>query len=196
MTVRRSSESTRHASIVFLAGERAWKLKRAVRYDYLDYSTADQRRAMCEAEVRINRRTAPALYRSVTAVTRQSDGSLAIGGAGTPVEWLVEMARLDQDHLFDRLAEVGVLSLALMRPLANTVARFHRTADCRMSQGGWDAMRRVIDGNADGFAKEAAGILDPIKCASLTARARLVLDRGGFLLDQRRDQGHGAPVPR
>ena len=65
-----------HASIVFLAGERAWKLKRAVRYAYLDYSTADRRRAMCEAEVRINRRTAPALYRGVTAVTRQADGRI------------------------------------------------------------------------------------------------------------------------
>ena len=56
-----------HASMLFLAGERAWKLKRAVRYDYLDYSTADRRRAMCEAEVRINRRTARALYREVAS---------------------------------------------------------------------------------------------------------------------------------
>jgi hypothetical protein len=52
-----------HASIVFLAGTRAWKLKRAVRYDYLDFSTVERRRAMCEAEVQINRRTAPAVYR-------------------------------------------------------------------------------------------------------------------------------------
>jgi aminoglycoside phosphotransferase family enzyme len=50
-----------HASFIFLAGERAWKLKRAVRYDYLDYSTAYRRRAMCDAEVRVNRRTAPNL---------------------------------------------------------------------------------------------------------------------------------------
>jgi len=47
-----------HASVVFLAGERAWKLKRAVRYDYLDFSTAERRKALCKAEVRINRRTA------------------------------------------------------------------------------------------------------------------------------------------
>jgi aminoglycoside phosphotransferase family enzyme len=48
--------------VVFLAGERAWKLKRAVRYDYLDYSTATNGASLCEAEVRINRRTAPSLY--------------------------------------------------------------------------------------------------------------------------------------
>jgi aminoglycoside phosphotransferase family enzyme/predicted kinase len=178
-----------HASIVFLAGERAWKLKRAVRYDYLDYSTADRRRAMCEAEVRANQRTAPALYRGVTAVTQQVDGRLAIGGTGTPVDWLVEMTRFDQSGLFDRLAEAGVLPLKLMGPLAHAIARFHQTADGRMHRGGWDAMRRVIDGNATGFAEEGAGILDPIKCARLTDRARFVLDRGGVLLDQRRGEG-------
>jgi len=77
-----------HASIVFAAGTRAWKLKRAVRYDYLDFSTAEQRRLMCEAEVRINRRTAPTVYRRVVAVTREHDGSLALGGSGAAVDWL------------------------------------------------------------------------------------------------------------
>lgn len=178
-----------HASIVFLAGERAWKLKRAVRYDYLDYSTADQRRAMCEAEVRINRRTAPALYRGVTPVTRQADGSLTMGGAGTPVDWLVEMSRFDQNGLFNRLAEAGVLPLELMGRLAHAIAGFHETADRRVSQGGWDAMRRVIDGNAAGFAEEGAGILDPVTCAKLTNCARIALDRGNVLLDQRRADG-------
>jgi hypothetical protein len=178
-----------HTSIVFLAGKCAWKLKRAVRYDYLDYSTADQRRAMCEAEVQINRRVAPALYRGVTAVTRQADGSLTIGGAGTPVDWLVEMARFDQNGLLNRLAEAGVLPLQLMGPLALAVAKLHRMAHCRVAHGGWEAMRRVIDGNAAGFAGEAVGILDPVRCAKLNDRVRLVLDRGDVLLDQRRDDG-------
>lgn len=178
-----------HASIVFLAGQRAWKLKRAVRYDYLDYSTADQRRTMCEAEVRINRRTAPALYRGVTAITRHADGSLAIGGSGTAVDWLVEMTRFDQAGLFDRLAEAGSLPLEVMRPLADTIASFHHTADDRTNQGGWEAMRRIIDGNAAGFAAEAAGILEPDRCARLTERARFALDRSGTLLDQRREDG-------
>jgi aminoglycoside phosphotransferase family enzyme len=56
-----------HASIVFLAGERAYKLKRAVRFDYLDFSTSERRRMLCEAEVRLNRRTAPTLYRVFTS---------------------------------------------------------------------------------------------------------------------------------
>ena len=72
-----------HASIIFLAGSRAWKLKRAVRYDYLDFSRVERRKSMSEAELLINRRTAPGLYRRVVAVTRESDGSLALGGRGT-----------------------------------------------------------------------------------------------------------------
>jgi aminoglycoside phosphotransferase family enzyme len=74
-----------HASIVFLAGERAYKLKRAVLFDYLDFSTSDKRHVLCEEEVRLNRRTAPSLYRGVVAVTRREDGSYALGGTGTPV---------------------------------------------------------------------------------------------------------------
>lgn len=178
-----------HVSVVFLAGARAWKLKRAVRYDYLDYSTADRRRAMCEAEVRVNRRTAPVLYRGVSPVTRRADGSLSIGGVGPPVDWLVEMARFDQGGLFDRLAAAGRLPLELMSTLARAIAAFHGAADRRTDQGGWHAMRRVIDGNAAGFAEEGGGILDPATCARLTDRSRSALERNGVLLDQRRGAG-------
>ena len=83
-----------HGAIVFLAGERAYKLKRAVRFDYLDFSTVDRRRAMCEAEVRLNRRTAPALYRGVMPITRERDGMLARGGAGPPLAGVVQKNRV------------------------------------------------------------------------------------------------------
>jgi aminoglycoside phosphotransferase family enzyme/predicted kinase len=178
-----------HASIVFLAGGRAWKLKRAVRYEYLDFSTIERRRAMCEAEVRINRRTAPGLYRGVVAVTRGRDGSLVLGGAGTAVEWLIEMVRFDQDGLFDRLATRGALALDLMRPLAAAIARFHQMAERRPDHGGRSGMAWVVDGNALGLSEQGAGVLDPAGCASLTEHARAELRRQGDLLDARRDDG-------
>jgi hypothetical protein len=77
-----------HASIVFIAGARALKLKRAVRYDYLDFSTPARRQAMCEAEVRVNKRTAPGLYRAVLSVTREADGSLSFDQVGFVVNEL------------------------------------------------------------------------------------------------------------
>lgn len=119
-----------HTAVVFL-GSRALKLKRAVKYDYLDLSTADRRKTMCEEEVRLNRRTAPDIYVGVRAVTRQSDGALALDGSGTPVDWVVEMRRFDQEALCDRLATSGRLDLGLMPRLGGAVARFHAGAVVR-----------------------------------------------------------------
>jgi aminoglycoside phosphotransferase family enzyme/predicted kinase len=178
-----------HASVVVLAGECAWKLKRAVRYDYLDFSTSDRRRAMCEAELRVNRRTAPALYRRVVAVTREADGTLALGGSGAPVDWLVEMTRFDQEGLFDRLAARGSLDLALMAPLAAAVGRFHAAAEPCPEHGGKRGMAWVIDGNAAGFAEEGRDMLDGAAAARLTAKSHVVLDEVGGHLDRRRREG-------
>src|SRR5215472_13730433 len=79
-----------HAAAVFLAGERALKVKRAVRFPFLDYSTAGKRKAACEAELAINRSFAPDIYRRVVPITREPDGRLLLDGPGTPVEWAVE----------------------------------------------------------------------------------------------------------
>lgn len=178
-----------HASVVFLAGPLAWKLKRAVRYDYLDFSTAERRRAMCEAELRINRRTAPELYRGVVAVTRERSGSLALGGAGSPVDWVVQMTRFDQEALLDRLAGRGRLELDLMRPLALAVAALHREAETRAEHGGRAGMARVIDGNEAGLAEQGAGSLDVGLSERVTRAAREALSRHGALLEARRDGG-------
>jgi uncharacterized protein len=178
-----------HASVVFLAGERALKLKRAVWYDYLDFSTSDRRRVMCEAEVRVNRRTAPTLYRRVTAVTREADGRLALDGRGPAVDWVVEMRRFDQSGLFDRLAARGQLDVALMPALARQIARFHAAAARRADHGGREGMAWVIEGNAAGLAGEGAGILDPGTAARVTDAARAALDRHAAELDARRQAG-------
>jgi aminoglycoside phosphotransferase family enzyme/predicted kinase len=175
-----------HASIVFLSGDRALKLKRAVRYDYLDFSTADRRRAMCDAELRVNRRTAPSLYHRVVAVTREPDGSLALGGAGTPVDWVLEMARFGQDGLLDRLAERGELTFDVMKALAAGIARFHQAAERCDGYGGRDGIRRVIEGNAAGFAQEAGGLLDGDSCRRVTALSLELLDRHAATLEDRR----------
>jgi len=178
-----------HTSVVFLAGQRAFKLKRAVRYDYLDYATAEQRRQMCEDEVRLNRRTAPGLYRGVVGITETPDGALQLGGSGRPVDWVVEMIRFDQGCLLDQLAGHERLPLDLMRPLAVAIAQFHSQASARLDFGGWEAMVRVINGNAAGLVQDGAGILDPAPCARLTRLTRFALDLAANLLDSRRDDG-------
>ncbi len=178
-----------HSAVVFLVGARAFKLKRAVRFDYLDFSTCERRRAMCEAEVRLNRRTAPTVYRGVVPITRESDGSLALGGSGSPVDWVVEMNRFDQEALFDRLAAVGRLEVELMPALGTAIADFHAVAERRADHGGKAGMAWVIDGNAAGFAEFGATCLEPSACLRVTDDARAELERRSALLDTRRDAG-------
>jgi aminoglycoside phosphotransferase family enzyme/predicted kinase len=100
-----------HGAVVFLSGDRAYKLKRAVKFPYMDFSTAERRHAMCEAEVAINRRLAPEIY-------------LGVERAGTS-DWLVVMRRFDEDGLLDRMAERGALTPALMAALGSRIARYH-----------------------------------------------------------------------
>ena len=70
---------TTHAAMVFLVGERAYKMKRAVRYSFLDFTTLERRARALEAELELNRRTAPMLYRRLVPVTRAADGRADAG---------------------------------------------------------------------------------------------------------------------
>ena len=87
-----------HGAVVFLAGDRALKVKRAVRYPFLDYSTLEKRKTACLAELEVNRRFAPQLYRRVVPITREIGGSLALDGSGDPVEWAVDMNSFRREY--------------------------------------------------------------------------------------------------
>ncbi len=114
-----------HAGVVFLAGERAFKIKRAVKFPFLDYSTLARRKAACEAEIEVNRRYAPELYRGVVAVTREADERLMIGGRGEPVEWAVAMRRFDETQTLDHLADAGRIDAALADAIGRAIAAAH-----------------------------------------------------------------------
>jgi aminoglycoside phosphotransferase family enzyme len=178
-----------HASVVFLVGDRVYKLKRALRYSYLDYSTVEKREAMCRAELLLNRRTAPQLYLGIRAVARESDGALALDGAGEPVDWLVEMARFPQDMLFDRLAEKHKLTPLVMRDLADAIAAFHDGAERCDVTGYSAAMRDIADGNIRNLRFSGA-TLDPDKIATLAWATAAALARVEPLLDKRGRDGH------
>jgi uncharacterized protein len=174
-----------HASIVFLVGERAYKLKRAIRYSYLDYSTIEKRAAMCRAEYQLNRRTAPSLYLGVRAVTRAQDGSLALDGAGDAVEWLVEMRRFDQEDLFDRLAAGGRLAPETMRDLADEVAAFHAAAE-PCGTGHWAAAIGGIARASLANLRATGDALDQGEVAAIAAATEAALARLGSRLEARR----------
>ena len=175
-----------HAAMVFLAGDLAYKVKRAVSYPYMDFSTLALRRAACEKEVEINRRTAPDVYLGICPIARGADGALQLNGKGDVVEWLVSMRRFDQAGLFDRLAQSGRLTPELLLRLADAVAAFHASAEPapeRAAETAW-----LIDENAEEFA-ERPDLFAADRTKALTAASRSALSGIAGLLDARKARG-------
>lgn len=131
-----------HISILLLGRDRVYKLKRAIRLPYLDFSTPGLRLDACREEVALNRRTAPALYLGVRRITREAGGALAFDGQGELVDAVVEMKRFAEDTLFTRLAQAGRLDRPLLTALARTIAGFH--AQAPRAPGG-DGAQRILD---------------------------------------------------
>ncbi len=177
-----------HAASVFLAGNRALKVKRAVRFPFLDYSTPAKRKAACEAEIEVNRPFAPEIYRRVVAITRTSDGGLAIGGNGVPVEWAVEMVRFDETRTLDHLAARGEIDLALADALGRAVADAHAAAAVVKDFDFTGELAHIIDQN-DAELRASPELFAPDSVATLTQAARGALDRVRPLLAARRRGG-------
>jgi len=114
-----------HISWVFLAGRYAYKLKKPVRFEFLDFSTPALRRRACRDEVRLNRRLAPDVYLDVFPVTAASDGTLQLAGSGTKVDWVVQMRRLPADRALDRLLREDRLTPAEASTVARFLAKFY-----------------------------------------------------------------------
>ena len=177
-----------HAASVFLAGKHALKVKRAVRFPVLDYSTLDKRQAACAAEIEINRAFAPAIYRGVLAITREADGRLAIGGKGAPVEWAVEMARFDETQTLDHLAAAAKIDERLADALGRAVAQAHAAAPVVADAGFADELTETIAQN-DLELRASPELFAPDLVAALTATTRAALQRVRPLLAARERNG-------
>jgi len=160
-----------HMSWVFLTDTTAYKLKKPVRYDYLDFSTPALRRRFCEEELRLNRRLAPSVYRGVVPITSGPAGELHIDGTGHAVDWLVEMRRLPHKRMLDHLLREGRLTDAEIDALAQRLADFYRLAE-RSNVTPGDYLGRFFD--------EQAKNRDILTCREFAldhGRATLILDR-------------------
>ena len=120
-----------HAALVFLHETEALKIKRAVKYDYLDFSTRAQRQEMLQREVDLNSDAAPGLYRDVVALTRAADGTLALDGSGTIIEWVLRMTRFPAEAELSSLADRGLFDARVANSLGHSIANYHRKAELR-----------------------------------------------------------------
>jgi len=175
-----------HAASVFLAGDRALKIKRAVRFAFLDYSTIEKRKRACAAEIEVNRPLAPKLYRGVVAITRDSNGRLAIDGDGVPVEWAVDMVRFDENRTLDHLA--NEIDDDLADALGRAVAAAHDKAPVVDAEPWIKALGAYIDEHVEAFA-EHREIFPAAEIQALAAKSRAHYQRIAPLLRERGRRG-------
>jgi aminoglycoside phosphotransferase family enzyme/predicted kinase len=156
-----------HASYVFLSGDRAFKLKKAVVHPFLDYGAPARRHAMCRAEVELNRRLAPDVYLGVRALVPQDDGlRLAPEGSADAVEHLVEMVRFDENATLAAAVVAGRASAEDVAAVGRRLAAFH--SDAAVRAGAADQLMEVRRALAETMATlwSHAGDLDRQRLAA------------------------------
>lgn len=177
-----------HCAHLFLFGDVALKIKRAVRYDYLDQSTPELRRALLERELALNSPAAPMIYRDVVPVTRSVDGGLEFNGNGQPVEWVLRMHRFAADCEMTAVAVSGRLTDSVAEALGFEILRFH--AGCPVLQDrGDELINDILD--------ELARVLTPFDegvggglVGTFLERSRLRLADLAPVLRDRSEHGH------
>jgi aminoglycoside phosphotransferase family enzyme len=115
-------------SWLFLTDAHAYKLKKPVRYAFLDFSTIEARRLNCQREIALNRRLAPDVYLGIVPLTVDIEGGLHLGGAGRPIDWLVQMRRLPAKQTLEHAITTNQVREADVRRVADRLASFYRAA--------------------------------------------------------------------
>ncbi len=179
-----------HMSWVFLTEHHAYKLKKPVRYDFLDFSTLEARQHDCQEEVRLNRRLAPDVYLGTVPMMRHPGGSLSLIGTGAIEDWLVKMRRLPRDRMLDQAIRDGRVEDADLEQVATILAEFYRaSAPIKLSAPTYrDRFRSDVRANFEALSDPRFGLNARLVEGVCTAQLRLVDQRPG-LLDERVAQG-------
>ncbi len=180
-----------HISFVFLAGSEVFKLKKPVRFSFLDFSTLERRRHFCEEEVRLNHRLAPGVYLGVVPITRVGR-AYKVGGPGDPVEYAVHMRRLPTERSLRALVERGEADDALMRRIAQKMATFHAGADTSpeiTAAGDVAAMLRTVHENFANLEPFSAWLDTESTLADLRTLLPSAIERAADRLRARQQAG-------
>ena len=158
-------------AVIFLAGADVYKLKRAVKFPFMDLSTLGKRREACEAEIAVNRPLAPAIYLAALPIVRHGE-AFALGGDGEIVEWAVHMRRFDENATLDHVANREGVSDPIIDKLALVIRRMHARAPIRDGARAAHALETYIEQNRAAFA-ERPDLFDPPTASKLTDDSRL-----------------------
>lgn len=160
-----------HMSWVFLTDRHAFKLKKPVNFDAVDYRTLDRREHVCREELRLNRRLADWVYIDVVALCESPEGTLSLNGPGEPVEWLVQMRRLDESQMLDVAVQNATLDEGPLDRAVEHLLAFYRAAQpVGLKSATYLAvLAERIDGNAEPLQQDGSG-LDPVRVRALRDR--------------------------
>ncbi len=164
-----------HISLVLLAGEHAYKVKKAVNLGFLDFCSLEARRRFCAEELRLNRRTAPDLYLDVVPITGTPDAPV-LGGEGAAIEYAVRMRRFDQDNLLDRVARRGALTPQMIDAIAANAAAFHAQIVRSAPNDGFATAATAAEPALANFEHIAALVKDADDLATLGALRQWTID--------------------
>lgn len=142
---------TTHGAAIFLGCRDVYKVKQAVRYDYMDFSSLQRREAVCKREVQINKPFAPSVYRKAVAITRDEQGQFAIDGEGEIVEWAIHMNRFPEEDVLERIAERNEFDARLAALLGKQVADYHRGLMAENTHDGGLRIKEIINELNDAF---------------------------------------------
>lgn len=175
-----------HISWVFLTGEYAYKIKKPLKLDFLDFSTLALRKHWCEEELRLNHRWAPQLYLDVVPVTGTPEQP-TIAGTGSAIEYAVRMRQFPQSALLSAQLDAGGLDSDDMRELAEMIADRHGSAPANTEPrfGGIDAIRKPM---VENFLYLEPW-LDAAELDAFRDWTEAELDRYTALIDRRRQEG-------
>lgn len=174
-----------HISAVFIGSDTVWKLKKAVRLPFLDFTTLDARARFLRRELELNQPWAAGLYRDVVGIVRQPDGSVAIGD-GDPIEFVLRMAKVPPADFCDEIASNNGLTEKLLDEIGDIVAQYHQGLPPASGVDFARAMLRITDGNAKSAASAGLSDVDTWRermTAAIAARHDWLSDRGrnGFV---------------
>ena len=151
-----------HISHLFFAGDLVYKVKKPVRFSFLDYSTLERRRHFLYEELRLNRRLAPLVYLEVLPISYQN-GCWRLGSDVNPVEYALRMRRLPAERMLNFLLERDQVTPAMMRSLAEILASFHADAPAGAeisARGAPEAIQALWDENLADIRPFVGRLLD------------------------------------
>lgn len=177
-----------HISWVFLTGKYAYKVKKPVNFEFLDFTTLEKRKYYCEEEIRVNRPLSGDLYIGVVPITKDKENKIRVNGEGEVVEYAVKMRELPQQAIMTNLLRKGKVGEREIGSIAHLLADFHFKARTGEGVNEYGSVEQITKNWVQNFeqTREMRGVLmEPFKYDFIEKNVMGYIDRNKTLLQDR-----------